>query len=105
MASEVIRAVEATQALKSQADVDLETAQLRLEYKDDPVELARQLGTTKMRREQEPLRQDASPLDLAGLEAEAQAYGDIAAEVAQLDQQRVASLKSSRSGTATAFRQ
>lgn len=96
MADNVIKAVAATQELKSQAQADMETAKIRLEYADDPVEQARQLGIQRMRREQAPLREGASPLNLVGLNAEASAYGDLMAQTAQLDQQRLDALKSTR---------
>lgn len=96
MADNVIKAVAATQELKSQAQVDMETAKIRLKYADDPVEQARQLGIQRMQREQAPMRERASPIDLVELDAEAISYGDLMAQTAQLDQQRLDALKSTR---------
>ncbi|MGC9368713.1 MAG: phage tail length tape measure family protein [Paracoccaceae bacterium] len=96
MADEIMRALDASQALAAQGRYALEDAELRLEYANDPVELARQQGIRRMQRTQGVRREGADAAELAALDAEAVRYGNVQAEIARRNQQRLETLKSSR---------
>ena len=98
LADEIARAANSISDMGKSAGARLEDAKIRLEFVDDPVEMARRLGVAQMRRTQAPLRQIAPSGEIAGLDAEAAAYGDLAAQIAEADEATRASRQSSRSG-------
>ncbi|WP_121064738.1 phage tail length tape measure family protein [Chachezhania antarctica] len=106
LADELRRAYDASVSLAAQGAVDLQEARIRLDTAGNPVEEARQLGVLRMQQAQGVRRQDADAPEIAALDAEAIAYGNVMAKKAQLDAQRSEALKSARgSGSAKAARQ
>lgn len=99
LAEELIRAATAVRDLASSGDIQLEEAQLRLKYVNDPVELARQLGTKEMERTQAPIRNVADSAELVALDAQAAAAGERAAKAAEADAARQKILAGQRAGT------
>lgn len=95
-ADEILRAAGAVASLSQSGAVRLEEAQLRLQYAEDPVELARQLAVREMTRTQAELRAVAPSEELAALDAQAAAYGDQAAKAAAADAARQEQLANSR---------
>ena len=98
LADEIARAASSISDMGKSAGARLEDAKIRLEFVDDPVEMARRLGVAQMRRTQAPLRQVAPSEEIAGLDAEAAAYGALAAQIAEADEATRASRQSTRSG-------
>ncbi|WP_158972006.1 phage tail length tape measure family protein [Chachezhania sediminis] len=96
LADELRRAYDASVSLAAQGAVDLQEARIRLETAGNPVEEARQLGVLRMQQVQGVRRQDADAPEIAALDAEAIAYGNLMAEKAKVDAQRSEALKSAR---------
>jgi hypothetical protein len=101
--AEINRAISASQTLSNQGANSLADAKLRLKHANDPVELARELGTQRMIRKQGVRRDGAEGGELAALDAEATSYGNTLAKIARLEKERAATIKatktSSKSGT------
>ncbi|WP_010142224.1 phage tail length tape measure family protein [Oceanicola sp. S124] len=100
LADELVRAFEASASLSAQGVRSVEEAQLRLDLANEPVELARQLGVRQMQQTQGVRREGATGAELAALDAEAVAYGNLMAQEAELNQQRSERLKKTRSSGA-----
>ncbi|MCW1934123.1 phage tail length tape measure family protein [Pararhodobacter zhoushanensis] len=97
MADEIMRALNAAQSLSAQGAAALEDARIRSRY-TDPVNQAYQLAAASMRRAQGVRRDGAEGVELAALDAEVNAAGRAAAEVARLNQERTALNRSRRDG-------
>lgn len=95
MADEISRAADAMYDLRAQGLTDLETAQIRYEYRDDPVGRAGALAGAKFDRQVAPLAQSLGPTGGTQLAAEREAHVANAREVARLQE---ASRPEKRSG-------
>lgn len=97
IAAEIERAVAASRGLADSGQAALEDARIRAQY-SNPVEQARRLAESRMRRTQGVRRQGAEGGELAALEAEVRAYGDLAAQAAAADEARRRAAQGARAG-------
>lgn len=86
MADEISRAADAMFDLRAQGLTDLETAQIRYEYRDDPVGRAGALAGAEFDRRVDPLAQTLGPTGGTQLAAEREAYVENAREIARLNE-------------------
>ena len=86
MADEISRAADAMYELRAQGLTDLETAQIRYEYRDDPVGRAGALAGAEFDRRVDPLAQTLGPTAGTQLAAEREAYVANAREIARLQE-------------------
>lgn len=86
MADEIARAADAMYELRAQGLTDLETAQIRYEYRDDPVGRAGALAGAEFDRRVDPLAQTLGPTAGTQLAAEREAYVANAREIARLQE-------------------
>lgn len=98
MADEINRAVDAMYELRAQGLTDLETAQIRYEYRDDPVGRAGALAGAEFDRRVDPLAQTLGPTAGTQLALEREAYIANAAEVARLNEASRPARRSSGGG-------
>ncbi|PIE15178.1 MAG: hypothetical protein CSA68_07460 [Rhodobacterales bacterium] len=86
MADEIARAADALYEMRDQGLTDLETAQIRYQYRDDPVGRAGALAGAEFDRRVDPLAQTLGPTAGTQLAAEREAYVANAREIARLQE-------------------